>query len=122
MVSLVVIATIFLILGSSRCQGQQVLSSNSVECPPGFTPANVSSNTTSDDCKCSNVWKNLTRYHQYTFSCADGKLQVFGGYCMTYNESTNSITVGSLSVQLRPHEACSPTEFLQAKQHHVRAI
>ena len=111
MVSLVVIATIFLILVCSRCQGQQVLSPNSVECPPGFTPANVSSNTTSDDCKCSNVWKNLTRHHQYTFSCADGKLQVFGGYCMTYNKSTNSITVGSCPYNLDHMKLVVPRNF-----------
>ena len=74
------------------------VASSQQQCPPWFIPVNTS---TGESCLCDEVKWNKTRFEYNSILCTpEGKLNVYAGYCLSYNGSDNSLVAGACPFSL----------------------
>ena len=74
------------------------VASSQQQCPPWFIPVNTS---TGESCLCDEVKWNKTRFEYRSILCTpEGKLNIYAGYCLSYNGSDNSLVAGACPFSL----------------------
>lgn len=77
------------------------VASSQQQCPPWFVPANSSTGVSGGSCLCDELQWNQTRFEYYSIICSpEGKLNIYPGYCLSYNGSDNSLVAGACPFSL----------------------